>query len=127
LRVVDEWGIPQLRAILRIMLRNRLEVVFHLPGQVTEIRYLDQLPEVGEMVELRGHPWRVAHVERKRNWAGYEVLCERPRTGGCAIWPTTFYERFVGRAWSAGETRSDERWRGEIYVPDEVLPLEVTS
>lgn len=62
------------------MLRDRVEVVFRVPGQVTEIRYLDRLPEVGEVVDLRGHLWRISLVERKRSGAGYEVLCERPPT-----------------------------------------------
>lgn len=60
-----------------MMLRNRLEVVFRFPGQVTEIRYLDRLPEVGEMVERKGGSWRVASVTRKSGWVGYDVLCER--------------------------------------------------
>lgn len=59
------------------MLRNRLEVVFRFPGQVTEIRYLGLLPKVGEMIELRGGSWRVAHVQRNRSGVGFEVLCER--------------------------------------------------
>jgi len=59
-----------------------LEIIFHLPGPVTEIRFLDRLPEVGEVVELEGHLWRVARVDRERNGVGYDVVCEPPPTNG---------------------------------------------
>ena len=59
------------------MLRNRLEVPFRFSGQVTAIRYLDRLPEVGEMVELGEGSWRIASLTRKPGWVGYDVLCER--------------------------------------------------
>ena len=59
-----------------------MEVIFHLPGPVTEIRFLDRLPDVGESVELEGHLWRVARVDRERNGVGYDVVCEPPPTNG---------------------------------------------
>ena len=54
------------------MWSGRLEVRFHLPGLVTEIRFLERLPEVGELVELKGQLWSVAHVQRDRVVARHE-------------------------------------------------------
>jgi len=60
------------------MRSDRLQVVFHLPGAVAEIRFLDRLPELDELVELRGQRWRVVHVERHPRAARYDALCDEP-------------------------------------------------
>jgi hypothetical protein len=64
------------------MWSGSLQVIFHLPGPATEIRFLDRLPEIGEVIELKGHLWRVARVERERKGLGYEVVCEPPSASG---------------------------------------------